>query len=179
MMGPVRKGQGPIFQIDANPTTGGEGGSFSEENLRRLYLEGRGALEFSVSLIKYSVSCRIARWSMAVIDKAPSYRVDGRVSIAMDALDEKQKKAVCGVISDPAHFLKSVSDSKRVQKLSKDKHIYTIKVPSGLRIVYSRVGDEIVVLDLMRQATLSRYGRKSLRQKGRGRRKPPSGSRSK
>lgn len=121
----------------------------------------------------------IAGWDMAVIAKVPSYRVDSRVTIAMDALDEKQRKAVCGVISDPAHFLNCMADSKRVQKISKDDQIFTLKIPSGLRIVYSRVGDEIVVLDLMRQATLSRYGRKSVRQKGRGRRKPGSVSQSK
>ena len=98
---------------------------------------------------------------MAVVKNSPGYQVDGRVSIALDALDDKQKRAVGGVISDRAQFLASTADSRKVRRISKDQPLYTIKVPSGLRIIYSKVGDEIVVMDLMRQATLDRYGRKA------------------
>jgi hypothetical protein len=101
-----------------------------------------------------------ARLVMAVAKKTPGFQVDGRVSIALDALDEKQKRDVGGVITDRAHFLASTADSKRVRKISRDQPLYTLKVPSGLRIIYSKVGDEIVVMDLMRQTTLDRYGRK-------------------
>src|SRR5271157_652014 len=97
----------------------------------------------------------IARLVMAVVKNSPGYQVDGRVSIALDALDDKQKRAVGGVISDRAQFLASTADSRKVRRISKDQPLYTIKVPSGLRIIYSKVGDEIVVMDLMRQATLS------------------------
>jgi hypothetical protein len=113
----------------------------------------------------------IARLVMAVLKKSPGFQVDGRVSIALDALDDEQKQAVGGVITDRAHFLASVSDSRKVRRISKDQSLYTLKVPSGLRIVYSKVGDEIVVMDLMRQATLDRYGRKPAKSKGGGTKK--------
>jgi hypothetical protein len=98
---------------------------------------------------------------MPVVKNSPGYQVDGRVSIALDALDDKQKQAVGGVISDRARFLASTADSRKVRRISKDQPLYTLKIPSGLRIIYSKVGDEIVVMDLMRQATLDRYGRKA------------------
>jgi hypothetical protein len=98
---------------------------------------------------------------MAVAKKSPGYQVDGRVSIALDALDNKQKEAVGGVISDRAQFLASTADSRNVRRISRDQPLYSLRVPSGLRIIYSQVGDEIVVLDLMRQATLDRYGWKA------------------
>ena len=105
---------------------------------------------------------------MVVIKKTSDYQVDGRVSIALDALDDKQKRAVGGLIRDRAHFLESASDSRRISKLSKNKPLYALKAPSGLRIVYSMVGNEIVVLDLMRQATLNRYGPKASKARVRG-----------
>ncbi len=102
----------------------------------------------------------IARFVVAFVKKLPGYQVDGRVSIALDALDDQQKQAVGGVITDRHRFLASTSDSRKVRRISEDPPLYSLKVPSGLRIIYSRVGDDIVVMDLMRQATLDRYGRK-------------------
>src|SRR5260221_13071994 len=96
----------------------------------------------------------IARLVMAVTKKTPGYQVDGRVSIALDALDDKQKRAVGGVITDRARFLESTSDSRKVRRISREQPLYSLKVPSGLRIIYSQVGDRFVVMDLMRQATL-------------------------
>jgi hypothetical protein len=113
----------------------------------------------------------IARLVMAVVKNSPGYQVDGRVSIALDALDDKQKQAVGGVISDRAQFLASTADSRKVRRISKDQPLYTLKVPSGLRIIYSKVGDEIVVMDLMRQATLDRYGRKASKARNGGTKK--------
>ncbi len=97
---------------------------------------------------------------MAVVKNSPGYQVDGRVLIALDALADSQKQVVGGMISNRAQFLASTADSRKVRKISKDQPLYTLRVPSGLRIVYSKVGDEIVVLDLMRQATLDHYGPK-------------------
>ena len=103
---------------------------------------------------------------MAVVKNSPGYQVDGRVSIALDALDDEQKRVVGGVITDRAHFLAGTSDSRKVRRISKDQPLYSLKIPSGLRIIYSQVGDEIVVMDLMRQSTLDRFGRKSSGAKG-------------
>ena len=108
---------------------------------------------------------------MAVTTKSPGYRVDGRVSIALDALDDKQKQAVGGVITDRAHFLASTADSRNVRRISKDEPLYVLRVPSGLRIVFSKIGDEIVVMDLMRKVTLDRYGPKSSKTRTNGSKK--------
>ena len=91
---------------------------------------------------------------MAIVPKPPGYKVDGRVSIALDALDETQKQAVVSVISDHDQFLASVSDRRKVRRISMPMPLYSLKVLSGLRIIFFRVGDEIVVMDLMRQETL-------------------------
>jgi hypothetical protein len=98
---------------------------------------------------------------MAAAKRLPGYQVDGRVSIAFDALDDKQKQVVGGVLTDRHQFLASVSDNRKVRRISEDPPLYSLKVPSGLRIIYSRVGDDIVVMDLMRQVTLDRYGPKA------------------
>ena len=106
---------------------------------------------------------------MADVKQVPGYRIDGRVSIALDALDEKQRQAVGGVITDRDHFLASTADSRKVRKISEEDPLYALSMPSGLRIIYSKVGDNIVVMDLMRQATLDQFwSRKPDKSKGAG-----------
>lgn len=88
----------------------------------------------------------------------PGYKVDGRVSIAMDALEPAQKEAVGEILGDRSRFLASASDPGRVRRLSTTEPIYALKGPSGLRIIYSREGDTIEVIDLIHQLTLDRFG---------------------
>jgi hypothetical protein len=104
----------------------------------------------------------IARFVMAVTKKSPGFQIDGRVSIALDALDNEQKQSVGEIITDREHFIASTADSRKVRKISKNDPIYALRVPSGLRIIYSKVGDDIVVMDLMHQTTLDTYGRRNL-----------------
>jgi hypothetical protein len=109
---------------------------------------------------------------MAVTKTSPGFQIDGRVSIALDALDDKQKSAVGGVLTDRAHFVASTSDSRKVRRISKIHPYYALSVPSGLRVIYSKVGDDIVVMDLMRQATLDTLGqRKAAKPKRNGAKK--------
>jgi hypothetical protein len=103
-----------------------------------------------------------ARFVMRDIKKSPDFQVDGRVSIALDALDDKQKRAVGGVIIDRDHFIASTADSRKVRRISRNDPFYALKVPSGLRIIYSKVGDDIVVMDLMHQVTLDTYGQRNV-----------------
>ena len=99
---------------------------------------------------------------MTVTRKSPGYKIDGRVSIALNALDDKQKQAVTGVLTDRARFVASTADRRKVRKISKDDPLYALSIPSGLRIIYSRVGDDIVVMDLMHQVTLDTYGQRNV-----------------
>ena len=91
---------------------------------------------------------------------SPGYQIDGRVSIAMDALNEQQKRAVDRVIADREHFVASTRDGRKVRKISRTRPLYALSVPTGLRIIFSKVGNDIVVMDLMWQAMLDRYGHK-------------------
>jgi hypothetical protein len=98
--------------------------------------------------------------AMATTKKlARGYRIDERVSIALDALREKQKKAVANVIRDRDHFLAYAADREKFE-ISKKRSVYALSVPSDLRIIYQISGDDIVVLDLMGEAVLRRYGAK-------------------
>jgi hypothetical protein len=96
------------------------------------------------------------------ITKTPAnrYHVDVRVSIALDALDEKQKKAVGKVIRDRDHFLAYAADRRKVETISKKRSVYALSVPTDLNIIYQVSGDDIEVLDLMGEAILRRYGAK-------------------
>ena len=47
-----------------------------------------------------------------------------------------------------------------MRKISKNSPVYALSVPSGLRIIFSKEGDDIVVMDLMRQAVLDQLGQR-------------------
>jgi hypothetical protein len=94
---------------------------------------------------------------MPVIKKSPGYQIDGRVSIALDALDDNQKRVVESALIDRAHFVSRIADTSKVRRITTDDPLYALSIPSGLRIIYSQVGDDIVVMDLMRKATLDWY----------------------
>ncbi len=82
---------------------------------------------------------------MADIKKSPDHQIDGRVSIALDALDDEEKRAIEGVTIDRDHFIAGTSDSRKDRRISKNDPFYALKGPSGLRIIYSRVGNDIVI----------------------------------
>lgn len=106
---------------------------------------------------------------MAITRKSPGYRVDGRVAIALDALDDEQKREVTGVLADRARFIASTADRRKVRKISKGDPLFALSIPFGLRIIYSRVGDDIVVMDLMHKANLGGPGpRKAVKAKASG-----------
>lgn len=104
---------------------------------------------------------------MAVAKNAPVYHVDGRVSIALNALDDKQKEAVANVITNRVRFLASTADRRKVRRISKEESLYALQIPRGLRVIFSQVAGDIVIMDLMRQATLDQFGPKASRA-GRG-----------
>ncbi len=91
---------------------------------------------------------------------AQRYRVDGRVAIGLDALNDSQKKEVGDVIIDRDHFLAHVADRHRVETISKKMSLYALSVPSGLNLIYKDSGGDIEVLDLMGNGTLLKYGAK-------------------
>jgi hypothetical protein len=96
---------------------------------------------------------------MTITKKSPGFRVDQRVSIALDALDDAEKQVIGEIVKDRTHFLASTADRRKVRRITADHPYYALRVPSGLRLIYSRVGDEIVVMDLMHEANIA-YGPK-------------------
>jgi hypothetical protein len=105
------------------------------------------------------------------------FEIDRRVAIAMDALSASQRAGLNRVLHDRAHFVTYASAAGRTQKLSPTQPLYKTKVGStGLRLIFSKVDDNIAVLDLVHKTTMDRFGTKKKRRsvapkKGR---KPPS-----
>ena len=86
------------------------------------------------------------------------YKVEGRVSIALDALDEKRKEVVKKVLMDRENFVASTIGPRRSRRISRKRPIYSLKGPDGLRIIYSKKNDKIIVMDLMQERTLRQFG---------------------
>ena len=91
---------------------------------------------------------------------SPGFRIDGRVSIALDALSEKQKEIVSGLLSDRERFVAGTAERHKNRKVSESDPIYALCATTGLNIIYSLSGDDIEVLDLMGDATLRRFATK-------------------
>jgi len=92
--------------------------------------------------------------------KATDFKIDARVSIALDALSEKQKKSVGGLLSDRAHFVAGMANRRKNRKVSVSEPVYALSASPGLNIIYKLSGDDIEVLDLMGDATLQRFAPK-------------------
>jgi mRNA-degrading endonuclease RelE of RelBE toxin-antitoxin system len=88
------------------------------------------------------------------------FQIDSRVAIAMDALTASQKAALKSVLRSKESFVAHATGPGRSKKLSSTKPLYKMRVGHGLRVFYSIVDDNIVVLDVMRKATMDRLGTK-------------------
>lgn len=113
------------------------------------------------------------------ITKKPArgYYVDGRVAIALDALNDTQKKSVDEVIIDLDHFLAHTADSGKVETISKARSVYALSLPTGLNIVFKKTEESIEVLDLMGEETMRKHGaKKPVRNKTPKRPGKPNGS---
>ena len=89
---------------------------------------------------------------------AQRYRVDGRVAIGLDALNDAQKKEVDEVIRDRDHFVARVADRLKVETISDKMSLYALSVPSGLSVIFKESGGDIEILDLMGTEVLRNYG---------------------
>ncbi len=91
---------------------------------------------------------------------APGFKVDGRISIALDALSAKQKEIVGGLLSDRERFVEGTAERRKIRKVSESDPIYALSASAGLNIIYRLSGADIEVLDLMGDATLQRFATK-------------------
>lgn len=98
------------------------------------------------------------------MEREKGFEIDRRVAIAIDALTPKQKEGLGQVLCDKEHFIKYASVPGRTQRLSAKEPVYEMRVgSSGLRLIYSKVGDNIDVLDVMHKKTMDRFGPKKKR----------------
>jgi hypothetical protein len=91
---------------------------------------------------------------------SPGFNIDGRVSIAFDALSDRQKKIVGGLLSDRERFVAGTSERRKIRKVSESDPIYALSASTGLNIIYKLSGADIEILDLMGDATLQRFATK-------------------
>ena len=84
-----------------------------------------------------------------------------RVGIAMSVLPSAQRSAVSRVLSSPSAFTHHAADLTNVKKLAPaGEKLYMMKVTPQIRLVDSKSGDSIQILDLVERATLDRLARK-------------------
>lgn len=90
--------------------------------------------------------------------KQRGLEIDRRVGIAMSVLPTSQKDAVRRIISSPRAFAHAAARPGRVRHLhTSGQPLYMMRVSPSLRLVYTRVGDTVYVVDLVEQATLDRF----------------------
>ncbi len=88
-------------------------------------------------------------------------QVHRRVGIAMSVLPSAQRSAVSRVLASPSAFTDHAADLTSVGKLTPTgEKLYVMKVTPQIRLVYSKSGDGVQVLDLVERATLDRLARK-------------------
>jgi hypothetical protein len=88
-------------------------------------------------------------------------KVHRRVGIAMSVLPSAQRTAVSRVLSSPSAFTDHDADLTIVEKLAPGgEKLYVMTVTPQIRLVYSKSGDRIQILDLVERATMDRLAPK-------------------
>jgi hypothetical protein len=90
------------------------------------------------------------------------FQIDRRVAIALDALTPRQKATLKSVLKDKEMFVAREKRPGATKRLSSSKSLYSMNVGNGLRLFYSKSGDDIVILDVMRKATMDRLATKKI-----------------
>ena len=85
------------------------------------------------------------------------FQIDRRVRIAIDAMAPKERSVMHRVLEDKDNFVAHERQKGAIKKLSKSNYFYVLNAGSGLRVIYSKHGDQIIVQDVMRKATADRY----------------------
>lgn len=100
------------------------------------------------------------------------YKVNGRISIAYDALNESDRTLVDDVVMNPDHFIAQISVPGRATQIMGTPLLYSVSLSAELSAIYRKSGNKIEVIDLMRKATLDQIGRRKTPKITSGRPKP-------
>jgi hypothetical protein len=96
-----------------------------------------------------------------IMTRKKDLKVDRRVGIAMSVLPSAERNAVSRVLASPSAFADHAADSTCVEKLAPGgEKLYVMTVTPQIRLVYSKSGDDIEVLDLVERATMDRLAPK-------------------
>jgi hypothetical protein len=86
------------------------------------------------------------------------FRVNRRVNIAIDALSAGQKAALEPVLRTKQSFVAHATRRGATEPLSATKPLFSMRVGAGgLRVIFTRDGDDIVVQDIMQKATVDHF----------------------
>lgn len=84
--------------------------------------------------------------------------VDRRVGIALSVLPSAQKLAVQRVIRTPQSFAAFAAQPGRVRQMATSgQPLYMMRISPSLRLIYTTVGDTVLVLDVVERATLNHF----------------------
>ena len=90
-------------------------------------------------------------------DDVKDFEVDPGVRIGLDALKPDDRRAVEEAIRSKENFLARIAEPGQVFRLRPNDPYLALKVTPRLRLIYTREGDRIEVVDLMNQGFLDRY----------------------
>jgi hypothetical protein len=92
-----------------------------------------------------------------MINDVKDFEVDPGIRIGLDALTPDDRRAVEEAIRSTESFLARTADPGQVFRLRPNDPYIALKVTPRLRLIYTREGDRIEVVDLMNQGVLDRY----------------------
>ena len=78
---------------------------------------------------------------------ANDFFVERTVRIGLDALSPEERQIIEDATRTKARFLALIADPKNVEKLRPTAPYYSLKITPELRLIYTREGDRIDVLD--------------------------------
>jgi hypothetical protein len=85
---------------------------------------------------------------------ANDFVVDPRIKIGLDALSSEERRIIEDATSTKARFLALIADPQNVEKLRPTAPYYALKITPKLRVIYTREGDRIDVLDVRTQGMI-------------------------
>jgi hypothetical protein len=89
-----------------------------------------------------------------VVDDVNDFEVDPRIKIGLDSLTPEDRQAVADATRSKEDFLARISDPSRVFRLRPNAPYLALKITPDLRLIYTREGDRIDVVDLRHQGML-------------------------
>jgi hypothetical protein len=87
-------------------------------------------------------------------DDIKVFEVDPRIKIGLDALTPEDRRTVQEATRSKEAFLARISDPSRVFRLRPNAPYLALKITPNLRLIYTREGDRLDVVDLTNQGLI-------------------------